>query len=309
MYKLSGLVGKNVIGLYEAKSAGTLSGALLDKNMGAVRCFEVLSEGEDDLCRRFFSPECLWAMDGDAVVLHNCGKLKGRLSLPASYVRGPINAAAYSPDGRLLGRVTDLTLDGFSVVGIDVGELSFPPESVLSRSDEIIIINDKGEKIKLVPPVSRRVPSPDKASALAAVVAHSAEENAAAGSDNSAAADNSADNPEETAGEESTERERAPEHERADAVRGEDSPAAVGAGESGAVDLPLKVSGENVSVTPGGAGGRAAGYAFLLGKTATREVYGDDGMPLVRGGERIDDDALSRVANAGKLVWLALHSR
>lgn len=300
MYKLSGLVGKNVIGLYEAKSAGTLSGALLDKNMGAVRCFEVLSEGEDDLCRRFFSPECLWAMDGDAVVLHNCGKLKGRLSLPASYVRGPINAAAYSPDGRLLGRVTDLTLDGFSVVGIDVGELSFPPESVLSRSDEIIIINDKGEKIKLVPPVSRRVPSPDKASALAAVVAHS-EDNAAAGS--------AADNPGETAGGESTERERSPEYERADMERGEDSPAAIGAGESGAVDLPLKVSGENVSVTPGGAGGRAAGYAFLLGKTATREVYGDDGMPLVRGGERIDDDALSRVANAGKLVWLALHSR
>lgn len=301
MYKLSGLVGKNVIGLYEAKSAGTLSGALLDKNMGAVRCFEVLSEGEDDLCRRFFSPECLWAMDGDAVVLHNCGKLKGRLSLPASYVRGPINAAAYSPDGRLLGRVTDLTLDGFSVVGIDVGELSFPPESVLSRSDEIIIINDKGEKIKLVPPVSRRVPSPDKASALAAVVAHSAEENAAA--------DNATDNAEDTAGKESTIYERAPEYERADMERGEDSPTTVGEGESGAVDLPLKVSRENVSVTPGGAGGRAAGYAFLLGKTATREVYGDDGMPLVRGGERIDDDALSRVANAGKLVWLALHSR
>lgn len=178
MYRLGDIVGKNVIGLYEAKSAGTLMGALLDRSLLRLRYFEVAPDDEGDANRLFFPPECVGALDGDAVMIRNCGKLVGRYSLPPSFVRGPMSAPVYSPDGRSLGRVTDLTLDGFTVTHINVGELAFPPECVLSRSDEMLIINDTGENIRLVPP-AKKVPSPHGSSPAVEVRVHAEEVSAA----------------------------------------------------------------------------------------------------------------------------------
>ena len=159
MYKLSEIIGKSVIGTFEAKNVGTLMNALFDRSLTKIRWFEVLSDDETDAERTYFEPPAVSAMNGDAVMLKNCGKLTGRFSLAPVFVPAPVNAAAYSPTGKALGRVTDLTLDGFSVRSISVGDREFPPEAVLSRSDDVIIINDTGEKIRLVPP-KIKVPDP-----------------------------------------------------------------------------------------------------------------------------------------------------
>lgn len=276
MYKLSEIIGKSVIGTFEAKNVGTLMNALFDRSLTKIRWFEVLSDDETDAERTYFEPPAVSAMNGDAVMLKNCGKLTGRFSLAPVFVPAPVNAAAYSPTGKALGRVTDLTLDGFSVRSISVGDREFPPEAVLSRSDDVMIINDTGEKIRLVPP-KIKVPEPSEATSAEVVITA------------------------ETAG-------AAPGETRAEApIEADESPAA-----PEKIDLPGKIPYSNVSVTKSPAtrdDARLAGYAFLIGKLVTKTLTADDGEVLVREGDRVTEVNLRRTEQAGKLVRLALHSR
>ena len=169
MYKLSDIIGKTVIGTFEAKNVGTLMNALFDRGLNKIRWFEALSDDETDAERTYFEPSAVSAMADDAIMLKNCGKLTGRFSLAPVFVSAPVNLPVYSPFGKALGRVTDITLDGFSVTEINVGELAFSPDAVLSSSDDVMIVNDTGEKIRLVPPKTR-IPDPVEAAGIKAVI-------------------------------------------------------------------------------------------------------------------------------------------
>lgn len=302
MYKLSEIVGKNVVSLYEAKNTGTLVNVLFDKNLTKIKYFEVFSDEDEDISRKFFSPDVVGAMENDAVVIKNCGKMMSRFSIPPVYVPGPVNAAVYNPSGVALGRVTDVTLDGFSVTEINVGDLSFPPSDVLSKSDEILIINDTGEKIRLTPP-AKKVPSAKDAPALT-VKAHAAEASREAPAVQypaeyaSAAAVSSA--PE-------AEIQLQPEI----SVKASALPAVEAAERPTGIDVPKKLSGGNVSVTktPAFDDNKSLGYAFLLGKLVTRTIYRDDGSILFNEGSYIDEEGIEQAGSANKLVQLALHSK
>ena len=69
MYKLSEIIGKSVIGTFEAKNVGTLMNALFDRSLTKIRWFEVLSDDETDAERTYFEPPAVSAMNGDAVML------------------------------------------------------------------------------------------------------------------------------------------------------------------------------------------------------------------------------------------------
>lgn len=286
MYKLSEIIGKSVIGTFEAKNVGTLMNALFDRGFSKVRWFEVLGDDETDAERSYFEPPAVSAMDGDAIMLKNCGKLTGRFSLAPVFVSAPVNAAVYSPTGKALGRVTDVTLDGFTVTAINVGDLSFSPDAVLSRSDDVMIINDTGEKIRLIPP-KVRVPEPSEADdatvAINAAVEKSSDETVPAAAKVSAM-------PEVKA-------ETVPDSQNAEPVE--------------KVGLPGKVPYSNVSVTksPATRDARLAGYAFLIGKLVTKTLTSDDGEIVVEAGGRVTESDLKRTELAGKLVQLALHTK
>ncbi len=55
------------------------------------------------------------------------------------------------------------------------------------------------------------------------------------------------------------------------------------------------------------ASGEPDGYDFLIGKTATRTILGDDGEVIARSGETITREIIA--AASGKLILLALYSR
>ena len=184
--------------------------------------------------------------------------------------------------------MTDITLDGFSVTEINVGELAFSPDAVLSSSDDVMIVNDTGEKIRLVPPKTR-IPDPVEAAGIKAVISSAA--------------------PKATAMP-----EVAPSRS---AIDGEAEPSDETPGGENAPDipekpiLPGKIPYSNVSVTKSPLTGDAkrAGYAFLIGKLVTKTLTADDGGIVVEAGSRVTEDDLSRTEQAGKLVQLALHTK
>ena len=322
MYKLSEIIGKNVVSLFEAENTGTLVNVLFDKNLCKIRYFEVFSDEEEDVKRKFFDPSAVSSLYNDAVVIKNGGRLLSRFSIPPSFVPGPVNAAVYNPFGVALGRVTDVTLDGFSVVEINVGEKSFAPSKVLSKSEEILIINDTDEKIRLVPPV-KKIPSPHESAARTVKV------NSAAPSDKeevtTGADAQNAKNAETSLNEPDTEKETS-SPENADTAQVRPVEARVTSmpitdaeiKESkeqvtlpSEVDVYKKIPVENVMVTraPAADDNKTPGYSFLIGKKLTRTLLLDDGTVLADEGSEIDERTLEKAGSANKLVLLALHSR
>lgn len=293
MYKLSDIIGKTVIGTFEAKNVGTLMNALFDRGLNKIRWFEALSDDETDAERTYFEPSAVSAMEDDAIMLKNCGKLTGRFSLAPVFVSAPVNLPVYSPFGKALGRVTDITLDGFSVTEINVGELAFPPDAVLSSSDDVMIVNDTGEKIRLVPPRTR-IPDPVEAAGIKAVISSA---------QSFAAAPKATAMPEVAPSRSAIDGEAEPSYET---PGGENAP-----GIPEKPILPGKIPYSNVSVTKSPLTGDAkrAGYAFLIGKLVTKTLTADDGGVVVEAGSRVTEDDLSRTEQAGKLVQLALHTK
>lgn len=293
MYKLSDIIGKTVIGTFEAKNVGTLMNALFDRGLNKIRWFEALSDDETDAERTYFEPSAVSAMADDAIMLKNCGKLTGRFSLAPVFVSAPVNLPVYSPFGKALGRVTDITLDGFSVTEINVGELAFSPDAVLSSSDDVMIVNDTGEKIRLVPPKTR-IPDPVEAAGIKAVIASA---------QGSAAAPKATAMPEVVPSRSAIDGEAEPSDELPGGENAPDIPEKP--------ILPGKIPYSNVSVTKSPLTGDAkrAGYAFLIGKLVTKTLTADDGGVVVEAGSRVTEDDLSRTEQAGKLVQLALHTK
>ena len=293
MYKLSDIIGKTVIGTFEAKNVGTLMNALFDHGLNKIRWFEALSDDETDAERTYFEPSAVSAMADDAIMLKNCGKLTGRFSLAPVFVSAPVNLPVYSPFGKALGRVTDITLDGFSVTEINVGELAFSPDAVLSSSDDVMIVNDTGEKIRLVPPKTR-IPDPIEAAGIKAVISSA---------QGFAAAPKATAMPEVVPSRSATGGEAEPSDEPPGGENASDIPEKP--------ILPGKIPYSNVSVTKSPLTGDAkrAGYAFLIGKLVTKTLTADDGGVVVEAGSRVTEDDLSRTEQAGKLVQLALHTK
>ncbi len=149
MQKLSELIGKKVLSLYEAREEGTLISCQLNPSLTKISYFELVSEEND--ASLFFSPSALFALS-ECAVLKNSALLSSRSKLTLSSVPCPINFPVYSPFGKSLGFVSDLIIEQSEVKAIEVGEKSFAPSAVLRRGEELLIINDGEEKIKLTPP-------------------------------------------------------------------------------------------------------------------------------------------------------------
>lgn len=288
MYNLSEIVGKKVIGLYEAEFAGEISGISLDKTLCRIKFVELNDKNGD---KKYFTPESIVTVGSDAVVLKNLGKILTRFSIPPVFAPSPVGTPVFNNSGNSLGVVTDLVLDGFTVKEINASGVGYTPESVLSRSDELIVINDSGEKIKLVPPVTK-VPDP-KAGKDVSVKAHANK------TPKSVA-------PVPVAAKETSEATQATEAKVTTLPTVEIPPS-----KPVAVTVPKLLNGDSVSVTksPATDDKRGTGYAFLLGKTVTKAIKSDDGAVILSVGDVVDETSLTAATNANKLVQLALHSK
>ena len=280
MYNLSEVIGKKAIGLYEAAFAGKISDARLDKTLTKIKYFEVIKDGE----RKFFAPECVTEIGSDAVMLKNLGKLSGRFSVPPVFAPSPVGTPVFNQSGNSLGAVTDVTVDGCTVKEIIVSGVGYTPEKILSRSDELIIINDSGKKVRLIPPVTK-VPSPETGENIT-VKTHTVKP------------------PVPVIVPEQNDKTQSAKVTTMPSV---DIPVA----EPKPVTVPKLLNGDNVSVAASGASDdkRASGYAFLLGKTVTKAIKTDDGAIIFSEGDTVDETGLTAATNANKLVQLALHSR
>lgn len=174
MIKVSELLGKRLMALNSAKLIGTVGNIVFDEKLTSGRLLEVFGDEDTDAEIRYVELKKVKSLDFDACVIADKSFALPAWAADANGAKNPINCDCFNQDGKSLGKVRDVILDGTKVAAVllDSGEMT--PEKLISRSDKLIVFNDSGKHIKLYRPKTT-VPKPHKANADTAVKIHTAQ--------------------------------------------------------------------------------------------------------------------------------------
>ncbi len=141
MYKVSELLGKPLISVSDAEITGTVSNIFFDDKL---RQGLFVSVTDEDFNTRLIPLKSIVNSSHDAAVVRELKEYE-----PGEYLKGPINLFAFNQDGKELGVVRDVIMEGTETVELITDTGSYPTRSLLSRSDTLVIINDSGKPIAL----------------------------------------------------------------------------------------------------------------------------------------------------------------
>lgn len=168
MYKLSEIISKQAISLRGALALGTVSDVRFAPTLKKADALLLIDGEENDDGYLTLPVRAVHTMKEDCAVVRS---LSEPLTLSALPSNNPINLPCLNQDGKVLGKLSDITLsEKFDVVSFIVGEKEYAADTLLSHSDSLVIFNDSGSFIKLPKPRPKPKPSDKKISVKAAVL-------------------------------------------------------------------------------------------------------------------------------------------
>ncbi len=139
MYNVSDLLGKPLINIVSAHPLGTIANIYFDEK--CLKGVYVKLYTDDDESK--FFPFAKVNISGDAAVT-TCDELLDS----AQGLKCPINSYAFNQDGKLLGKVTDVVMDGLKTAFVKLQNEEIAIGKLLSAG-EVLIFNDTGKTIRL----------------------------------------------------------------------------------------------------------------------------------------------------------------
>lgn len=158
MIKVSELLSKRLISLANAEVIGTISNIVFDSKLERGRLLKIYNDDDTDITTRFVELKKVKNLEFDAAVINDKSFVSALWNTDGSGIINPINSECFNQDGKALGVVKDITLDGTLVTSILVGEKEFLPKQLLSYSEKLLIFNDTGKPVKL-PKAKTEVPT------------------------------------------------------------------------------------------------------------------------------------------------------
>jgi len=165
MFRLSEIVSKPVISLYEARREGIVVGCIFDAKMSRLMALAVECEDETDAGKKRLDLKNIYKHDSDAVVVKNSAVLR----FCDKAIGGcPIGLIAYDHEGTVLGTIDDIGIDvRGKVLWISCNGVNLECTRLVSRSDKLVIFCGAGKPPKLTSPRSKRVATKRIEAALA----------------------------------------------------------------------------------------------------------------------------------------------
>ena len=144
MSKISEIISKQVVSVYEAKIVGTVVNVTFDEKLSKLKSFIVIDENSDEEYELSFKD--VYA-EKDSFIVKNLTKLKGVYF--EAFNNNPINKICLSVQGEVLGKVTDIEVCGEDVATIILNNGSrVEPKNVLA-CESVLIINCGENKVKM----------------------------------------------------------------------------------------------------------------------------------------------------------------
>lgn len=284
MYKVSELLGKPLISVNDAQITGTISNIFFNEKLSTGMYVSVIN---DDFNTAVIPLKYIVNSDYDAAVVKDF-----KTADNPDLMTGPINLFAFNQDGKELGIIKDVIMEGVNVIELVTDNGKFPSSRVLSRSESLVIINDTDA------PVRAKKKKPAKASAKARADRRGKNESQDFSSKNSmlppVSADNSVAFPFSS-----------------QIFDGETLYTPLTASKEGGYrndeKIELPAIPRNTYVNPPSSG-EGYDYKFLLNKRLQKTILGAQGQPIAKENALVTQEIIDRARKAGKLVQLALHS-
>lgn len=143
MTKLSSLISKPVISLYNCECIGFVYNALFDKQTKSLRYLIILDETND--IEYALNTKNILNASNDALIIKNSDliSLKQSLELELSNYENIVLKNTYSIDGNALGNVKDIELDEkFKISNIETNITTIPYQNII-KIDNIILGSDR----------------------------------------------------------------------------------------------------------------------------------------------------------------------
>ena len=143
MSKISEIISKQVVSLYEAKIVGTVVNVTFDEKLSKLKSFIVIDEDSEEEYELSFKD--VYA-EKDSFVIKNQTKLKGVYF--EAFSNNPINKICLSVEGEVLGKVTEIEVSGEDVTAIILNDESRVAPSDVLACESVLIINRGENKVK-----------------------------------------------------------------------------------------------------------------------------------------------------------------
>ncbi len=301
MLKVSELLSKPVLSLYEAKKQGIIKNIIFDSKLKYAKAVQIFCEEDSEPDEKFINLKDIYKIGKDVAVIKNC--------LPVYYswqnqnqILSPVNADIFTPGGEKVGKVTDVAIDetSFAVLEIFMDKKgSIKAQDIAAVSNDIIILQSAEEPVKLTKAV-KRIPKSDNRIVKTserqktAVVTHSPDAVYRIRP--------------EMSGQDATSNVVKPE-EPLLPVEQENYTyykAVIENNRQKSITLPERIPKSNVEVSRSPQAVQNSGYGFLIGRKTSAPVTDSQDKVIVKKGVTVDEKVIDTAKASGRIVQLAL---
>lgn len=158
MNKLSNILGRPVISLYNGQIEGTIINASFDKKMQKIKHLLILDEPiestTDDMLNeiKILATKDVYIIGQDAIIVRNNSCIFNYSTLePDIQYMNPINSEVYTVLGKRIGKIFDINFDNnFNVISCvidDNNEVSI--EKLATLGNGLVLMQDKNKEIEI----------------------------------------------------------------------------------------------------------------------------------------------------------------
>ncbi len=159
MIKLSEILGKPIINLYESKIEGTAKNVCFDDSFKKLT--QLIIFNESDLAGdKLIETSSIYKLGNDAILIKNSDCINLSFTKSNYKQNNPINKRAYSVDGKLLGNVLDVELNTkyqINAILLSSGK-TLKPSDIINSGNKALIIHLAEKKIKISTFANKPVP-------------------------------------------------------------------------------------------------------------------------------------------------------
>ncbi len=158
MNKLSNILGRPIISLYNGQIEGTIINASFDKKMQKIKYLLILNEPiettTDDVLNeiKVLPTKEVYNIGQDAIVVRNNSCISNYSSLePNIQYMNPINAEVYTVLGTRLGKILDINFDdSFNVISCAIdNDTNILIEKLAVLGDGLVLMQDKDKVVSI----------------------------------------------------------------------------------------------------------------------------------------------------------------
>lgn len=145
MYKVTEIISKPVINLYNGNNEGTVKNICFDKGLKKAVSLILFSDNDEE--EIVLATSKIYNIGSSAITIKNSEGLLPALFASNIEYNNQINNNVYNLEGEYLGKVKDITIDKtYKVTEIEVEDKNYASTSVISYNENNLIVNSSGAK-------------------------------------------------------------------------------------------------------------------------------------------------------------------